>query len=194
MLRGRFCVTKLQTTAKNHDPQHVPYGIQWISSLASGYATEQFPISSFGSPRHRAELHTTAEELQQAAEPQTAQKTTSSTEELTKPASGSATEQTQPEEKRQPLPAEELQQAALADDADEQFITIERSLHRTVSYFEQFPFPFSMEEDEARMRAASSAREQTLPEERRQPLPADKMLAYSTTTSSRQDACLFHCQ
>ena len=105
---GGFVAQNLETTAKNHDPQHVPYGIQWISSLASGYATEQFPISSFGSPRHRAELHTTAEELQQAAEPQTAQKTTSSTEELTKPASGSATEQTLPEEKRQPLPADKM--------------------------------------------------------------------------------------
>ena len=64
---GGFVAQSLETTAKNHDPQHVPYGIQWISSLASGYATEQFPISSFGSPRHRAELHTTAEELQQTS-------------------------------------------------------------------------------------------------------------------------------
>ena len=36
-----------------------------------------------------------------------------------------------------------------------------------------------MEEDEARMPASGSATEQTLPEEKRQPLPADKMLAYS---------------
>ena len=37
---GVFVAQNLETTSKNHDPQHVPYGIQWISSLASGSATE----------------------------------------------------------------------------------------------------------------------------------------------------------
>ena len=37
---GGFVAQNLETTAKNHDPQHVPYEIQLISSLASGSATE----------------------------------------------------------------------------------------------------------------------------------------------------------
>ena len=49
---GGIVAQNLQTTAKNHDPQHDPNGIQWISSQAPP-AWAQCPSSSFGSPRSR---------------------------------------------------------------------------------------------------------------------------------------------
>ena len=142
---GGFAAENIETTSENHDPKHIPYGIKWVASLASGNATqqpsaetrkvwvvkrtpkpetvqqrsasshhdevprsatEQPPIPRVGSLGSGAWPRSKAEEPQQAAEPQTAQTTTSSIEEVTEPASGSATEQTLPEEERQPLPAD----------------------------------------------------------------------------------------
>ena len=100
---GSIVTQNVNTTANNHDPQHDPYGIQWISSQAAP-AWAQCPSSSFGSPRSRLELQNT--NLPEHGYV---------TEQLPMTFRVSVTEQTQPEETKKKLPAKELQQTALAD-------------------------------------------------------------------------------
>ena len=56
---GGIVPQNLETRANNHDPQHDPYGIQWISQQAAPPLSAQYSISNFGSPRNRPELQNT---------------------------------------------------------------------------------------------------------------------------------------
>ena len=110
---------------------------------ASGSATEQTLPEEKSQPlRHGAELHSTcASGLQKIIDKLIAQRPRC---ELTNPASSSPKPQTQPEDTKNQLPADELQQTAMAD--------------------------AGVGNDDARMPASGSATQQTLPEEKRQPL------------------------
>ena len=81
---------------------------------ASGSATKQTLPEDKSKPlRHGAELHSTcASGLQKIIDKLIAQRSRC---EFTKPASSSPTAQTQPEETKKQLPADELQQTAMAD-------------------------------------------------------------------------------
>ena len=171
---GGFAAEDLKTTANNHDPAHVPYGLEWTPSLTSGHAPKQPSIPRSGSPRTRAGLHSTAEELQQAAEPQTAQTRASSTVKVNDPALSSATKQILPEEE---YATEQLtvrfgsllDTPVLHSKAEELQPAVKpQTAQTTTSSTEEVTKP-----------ATGSATQQTMPEKEKEPLPADKMLAYS---------------
>ena len=101
---GGLLAQSLETTSKNHDPQHDPYGIHWISPQIGPPLWAQYSISNFGSHRSRPELQNTNLPEHEYV-----------TEQPPMTFRGSAAAQTQPEEAKKPLPAKELQQTALAD-------------------------------------------------------------------------------
>ena len=173
---GCLLAQSLETTAKNHDPQHDPYGIQWISPQAGPPLWAQYFISNFESQRSRPELQNTdtailyldvpaqqahcLDALQmplralpgiyevavarstgshvRASLKGTAQALDDAQKRLGRALGPSVTiAGSQPEETKKQLPANELQQTALAD--------------------------AGFEKDDARMPASGAATKQTLP-------------------------------
>jgi hypothetical protein len=70
--QGGLYATCLDTTAKNHDPQHVPYGICWTTRelYDSGYATEQSlpPLPA----RSKAKVKSTTQHVVSSSQPRQA--------------------------------------------------------------------------------------------------------------------------
>ena len=99
--QGGLNATYLDTTAKNHDTRHVPYGICWVTqeSYDSGYATEQSspPLPA----RNQAKAKSTTQRVVSSAQPRKA-----SDKEWVKPqttASASATEKWQHQSRQHSL-------------------------------------------------------------------------------------------